>query len=157
MKLIRTMGILKFVALLLIALSANLIALPVNAKEIWLKCEGDKSYGKDKEDKVIKMQYVIFLDSSKELFEIEQDGKVFKGKANYFKSLISFDFVNVLETQGATKNANKGYYKYSFSIDRATLNYSVDNTLNIASWTSKSTSTGSCRVIPAPASPSNKI
>ena len=151
------MKLYKLTALLLVSFLPFLTPQYSYAKEIWLKCEGDKSYGKDKEDKDIKMQYVIFLDSSKELFEIEQDGKVFKGKANYFKSLISFDFVNVLETQGATKNANKGYYKYSFSIDRATLNYSVDNTLNVASWTSKSTSTGSCRVIPAPASPSNKI
>ena len=151
------MKLYKLTTLLLVSFLPFLTPQYSYAKEIWLKCEGDKSYGKDKEDKDIKMQYVIFLDSSKELFEIEQDGKVFKGKANYFKSLISFDFVNVLETQGATKNANKGYYKYSFSIDRATLNYSVDNTLNVASWTSKSTSTGSCRVIPAPASPSNKI
>jgi hypothetical protein len=142
---------------LLVSFLSLLVPQHSYAKETWLKCEGDKSYGKDKEGKDIKMQYVIFLDSSKEMFEIEQDSKVFKGKANYFKSYISFDFVNVLEPKGTTKNAANGYYKYSFSIDRASLDFSVENTLNIASWNSKSTSTGSCRVIPAPASPSNKI
>ena len=122
-----------------------------------MKCEGDKSYGKDKENNDIKMQYVIFLDSLKEMFEIDQDGKVFKGKANYFKSYISFDFVNVLEPKGVTKSANSGYYKYSFSIDRASLNFSVENILKVASWNSQSTTTGSCRAIPAPVLPNNKI
>lgn len=147
----------KLTSLLLLSSLSFLVPQYSYAKETWLKCEGDKSYGKDKEDKDIKMQYVIFLDSSKEMFEIEQDGKIFKGKANYFKSYIGFDFVNILEPKGETKNANNGYYKYSFSIDRESLNFSVENTLNVASWKSKSTSTGSCSVIPAPASSSNKI
>lgn len=144
-------------SLILFSLLSFLVPQYSYAKETWLKCVGDKSYGKDKEGKDIKMQYVIFLDSSKEVFEVEQDGKIFKGKANYFKSYISFDFVNILEPKGVTINANNGYYKYSFSIDRASLNFSVENTLDVASWKSKSTTTGSCSVIPAPASPSNKI
>ena len=42
MKLIKTMEISKFVALILIALSANLIVLPINAKEVELNCKTQK-------------------------------------------------------------------------------------------------------------------
>ena len=137
MTLIKTMEISKFVALILIALSANLIVLPINAKEVELNCKTQK--GKN-------VTYLI--NNNPQSVKDGEDGSdyeilLFSPTKLVFKKEIKIEF-------------GSKYFdtEFTFTIGRTNLNYQV----NQKSYTNASNLpktgeggdnyTGKCSIIP---------
>lgn len=137
MKLIRTMEISKFVALVLIALLSNLIALPVNAKEVELNCKTQK--GKN---------VIYLINNNPQSVKDGTDG------SNY--EILLFSPTKLVFKKEIKLNLGSKYFdsKFTYTIDRTNLNYQV----NLKSYTDASnlpktgeggdTYTGKCSVIP---------
>ena len=109
MKLIRTMKILKFAALVLIALSSNLITLPVNAKEVELSCKTQK--GK---------RHTYLINNNPQSVKDGEDGSnyevlLFSPTKLVFKKEIKIDL-----------GAKYFYTEFTHTIDRTNLTYQIN-------------------------------
>lgn len=109
MRLIRNMKISKFVALVLITLSANLIALPINAKEVELNCKTQK--GKN----------VIYLINNN-----PQSVKDGKDGSDY--EVLLFSPTKLVFKKEIKINLGSKYFdtEFTYAIDRTNLDYKVN-------------------------------
>jgi len=118
MKLIRTMKISNLVALMLIALSANLIALPINAKEVELNCKTQK--GKN-------VSYLI--NSNPQSVKDGENGSDYE--------VLLFSPTKLVFKKEIKISLGSKYFdtEFTYTIDRTNLNYQV----NQKSYTNAST------------------
>ncbi len=109
MRLIRTMKISNFVALVLIALSSNLIALPINAIEVELTCKTQK--GKNVTYLINKNPQSVKDGEDGSLYEV----LLFSPTKLVFKKEIKIDM-----------GENYLYSTFTYSINRNNLSYQVN-------------------------------
>jgi len=126
----------------IISFLSILLCSPSYAKSIWLKC--DSKPGDDPR--------LLFLDSTKERFEITELNQTIQGKATFFESFIKFEYLLKLDPISI---------RSIMEIDRATLNYSGSRqilpTKSPHLLLPPTPTSGSCKVIPAPPSKKNQI
>jgi len=120
-------------AISIVALSCN--ASPSFSKEVWLDCKTIKDFdgieGKPRYSEQVKLDY------TKERFELPNRGVL--GKATFFQDQIDFQYT-------------EGLFTYKWTIDRANLNFIYSLGLTEGALTAPRTSSGICKVIPAPSS-----
>ena len=108
MTLIKTMEISKFVALILIALSANLIVLPINAKEVELNCKTQK--GKN---------VIYLINNNPQSVKDGEDGSDYE--------ILLFSPTKLVFKKEIKINLGSKYFdtEFTYTIDRTNLNYQV--------------------------------
>jgi hypothetical protein len=143
----------KTFSFLIATIALLLIPEPSYGKETWLKC---KELMRDGKVLSYDMHHIFLLNSKTKRFEIEKHGKVFQGNADYFKSIIGIKYSNILG-HGDTRDNTPGIQEFSYSIDRATLNFTLQTTLKIAEGSSVVNYSGECKVIPPPSARVNQI
>ena len=116
-----------------------LTAIPsAEAKSIWIKCGGQE----------------IGLDSSRERFSMQQDGKVIQGAALFTPFQINFE--NRWQAY-----PNGGGFKYSYAINRKTLEYTKVSLYSMFGnkWEPLSVSPeeGKCSIMKTPPTAGNQI